>query len=140
MTAFELDARLAQDTHLLADGPSCLLLMMNDCRYPWLILVPKRPDVREWHDLDSTEQQTLHRLSIRIGQALQRRFTVDKINTATLGNVVNQFHIHIVGRRVGDPAWPGPVWGHSQAVPYSPAELQQTLSTLRAESIPDWIT
>lgn len=136
---FELDNRLKQDTHLLAEGQKSVLLLMDDARYPWLILVPKQANAREWYDLPEADQLAMHTLSIRIGHALQQRLQLDKINTATLGNVVSQLHIHIIGRRKNDPAWPAPVWGHSKATPYSPFEQDHFINLLRTESIPDWI-
>ena len=108
---FELDARLAVDSHLLADGPLSQLRLMDDLRFPWLLLVPRRAAASELADLDANDQQLLL-AEIHDASALLRSWQpFDKLNLGALGNIVRQLHVHLVGRREGDAAWPGPVWG-----------------------------
>jgi diadenosine tetraphosphate (Ap4A) HIT family hydrolase len=108
---FELDARLAVDSHLLADGPLSQLRLVDDLRFPWLLLVPRVGGASELADLDAAAQQQLL-AEINAAAALLRAWQAfDKLNLGALGNVVRQFHVHLVGRSEGDPAWPGPVWG-----------------------------
>ena len=128
---FRLDPRLQQDTVLLGYSDQALLLLMNDSRYPWFILVPRQEGASEWFDLPETLQTELHQQSVQLGAAIRAQLHCEKINIAALGNIVRQMHVHIVGRSTGDPAWPGPVWGHSAAVPYEPAALEQLKSQLR---------
>ena len=132
--AFELDARLRNDTHLIARNQDALLLLMNDCRYPWLIVVPTLEGASEWFNLDVEQQARLHLDSVRLGRCVQQAFDCEKINIAALGNVVRQMHIHVVGRNGSDPAWPGPVWGHSAAIPYSDTQLKERKLQLFAQS------
>ncbi|WP_252106203.1 MULTISPECIES: HIT domain-containing protein [unclassified Halomonas] len=120
MSTFELDSRLAADTLSLADLPLCRALLMNDARYPWVILVPRRQGVREIFELSSDDQTQLHRETTALGQALHLAFQGDKLNVAALGNVVSQLHVHLVVRFEQDDAWPAPVWGKGEAEPYSP--------------------
>jgi diadenosine tetraphosphate (Ap4A) HIT family hydrolase len=119
---FELDARLAADSILIADGPFSQLRLMNDARFPWLILVPRVRGATEWVDLDGASQRLL---LAEINQAcalLRARYDdLTKLNIGALGNIVRQLHIHVVGRREGDAAWPGPVWGSGQSQPYTEA-------------------
>ena len=68
-----------------------------------------------------------------VGEVISRLWEVDKINTASLGNMVAQLHVHIIGRRHGDPAWPGPVWGRGEALPYEPDAQSSLVATLRKE-------
>jgi diadenosine tetraphosphate (Ap4A) HIT family hydrolase len=127
---FTLDPRLHHDTIRLGAFPLSLLLMMNDRTYPWLILVPQRPAIREIYQLDWPDQQLLLRESSHLAAVLDRVFRPDKLNIAALGNVVPQLHLHHVVRYRHDPAWPAPVWGKAPAVPYLPpqaAELRNTL-------------
>lgn len=116
---FTLDERLQQDTCWLADLPLCRVLLMNDARYPWLILVPRVAGVSEVFDLDEAGQQQLWNESRLLACAMHRVFAGDKMNIATLGNVVRQLHMHLVVRLEGDNSWPAPVWGNGAAVPYS---------------------
>ena len=111
--SWALDVRLANDTVLISDSSAWQLRLLNDHRYEWLILVPKIAEVTELFELPSLYQQQLLQICNSAGEKLLGERECDKINAGYLGNVVSQFHFHIVGRRIDDPAWPGPVWGHS---------------------------
>lgn len=114
---FVLDSRLEQDTLLLGDFPLCRLLLMNDAQYPWFILVPRREEVSELFQLDTADQQALWQEATSLAETVKDTFGADKMNVATLGNVVSQLHVHVIARRRDDPAWPGPVWGKHPAQP-----------------------
>jgi diadenosine tetraphosphate (Ap4A) HIT family hydrolase len=119
MREFELHSRLAADTVFIADWKLCRVLLMNDARYPWLILVPRRNGVTEIFELNPEDRETLM-AEIALASERLKHFThAAKINVGALGNLVPQLHIHIVARSSGDAAWPGPVWGHGRAEPYS---------------------
>lgn len=135
MTSFELDPRLAADTVPVGDLALCRVLLMNDARFPWIILVPRRPGLTELHQLEPEDGRQLWR-EIRTAGTLLAQFGT-KINTGALGNLVPQLHIHVVARTAGDPAWPGPVWGSGPRRPYPPdavarwtARLSEGLGTL----------
>lgn len=117
-TEFALDPRLSSDTAPVGDLALCSVLLMDDARFPWLILVPRRPGSSELTDLSAEESGTLMqeiRIAAGVMQALAKP---DKINVAALGNIVAQLHVHVIGRYRSDPAWPGPVWGHGTRMPY----------------------
>jgi len=117
--SFTLDPRLEADSMLIADGPLSQLRLMDDARFPWLVLVPRVPDAVEWIDLDGAAQRLLLAEINQAGSLLRQHFApIDKLNIGALGNIVRQLHIHIVGRREGDAAWPGPVWGSGAAQRY----------------------
>jgi diadenosine tetraphosphate (Ap4A) HIT family hydrolase len=132
---FTLDARLAGDTLAVGESALNLLLLMNDQRYPWLILVPKRADKAELFELSTSERAQLFEESCLVAQSLSESFAAHKINVGALGNVVRQLHVHHVARTTSDPAWPGPVWGHSPPRPYEPSELAHVRSRLRESSL-----
>lgn len=115
---FVLDPRLAADTVPVGDLALCHVLMMDDARFPWLVLVPSRSGLSELTDLGAADAASLWeeiRLTVGVMQALSKP---DKVNVGALGNVVAQLHVHVVGRFLSDPAWPGPVWGHGARIPY----------------------
>jgi diadenosine tetraphosphate (Ap4A) HIT family hydrolase len=120
---FTLDPRLERDTFFLGVFPLSLLLLMNDATYPWLILVPQRPAIREIYQLDPADRHQLLRESCQLAEVLAAHFHPDKQNIAALGNVVPQLHLHHVVRYCHDPAWPAPVWGKAPAVPYRPEQV-----------------
>jgi diadenosine tetraphosphate (Ap4A) HIT family hydrolase len=115
---FELDPKLAADSIRIGRLTLSLLLLMNDARYPWFILVPRRAGIKEVFQLSEADQQQLWRESARLAKNLSHSFHADKINIGALGNIVAQLHIHHIARFTSDPAWPTPVWGHSEPVPY----------------------
>jgi len=128
---FELDPRLAADTFLVGETPLCQLLLMNDARYPWLILVPRRGDITEPFELGEADQAQLWQESMRLGEAMKAHFAADKLNIAALGNQVAQLHVHHIARFHVDAAWPGPVWGVGSAVPYGDAARDALMGELR---------
>jgi diadenosine tetraphosphate (Ap4A) HIT family hydrolase len=129
---FALYSRLEADTAFVADWPLCRVLLMNDVRYPWLILVPRRVGMTEITDLTADERGVLMEEMTRAGEAVRGLPGVAKLNVGALGNLVPQLHVHVVGRRPGDPAWPGPVWGHSPATPYAAAARDALVAMVRS--------
>ena len=108
---FELDPRLKADTHFILQWPLSQVLLMDDKRYPWLILVPTRFDVSEPFDLLYEEQGLLWREAMALGNFMKDAFAADKINIGALGNVVPQLHVHVIARFEDDNTFPSPVWG-----------------------------
>lgn len=128
---FTLDSRLQQDCLLVGDFPLCRLLLMNDASYPWFILVPRREEVSEIFQLDGVDQRQLWQETSLLAETLKDTFAADKMNVATLGNVVSQLHMHVIVRRRDDAAWPAPVWGRQPARPYEDAQIRQIIDKLR---------
>lgn len=129
---FQLHPQLARDTLPVARLGGCRLLLMNDRRWTWCLLVPEVPDVRELHELPAPARARVLELACRLSEALQREFSGDKMNLAALGNMVPQLHLHVIVRQVGDAAWPAPVWGRGEAVPWPQEEREATLARLRS--------
>lgn len=127
---FELHPRLRQDCHELGRFPLSRLLLMNDSRFPWFILVPEREDVREIFQLDEADQSQLLHESCHLSARLSEVFQPDKLNIAAIGNLVPQLHVHHIARYQTDPLWPAPVWGSGPAVPYASAELDELRARL----------
>nr|WP_298411971.1 HIT family protein [uncultured Halomonas sp.] len=125
MSDFSLHPRLAADTHHVADLALCQVLLMNDSRFPWVILVPCRAAIREVYELEEDEQARLWREATMLGRGMQESLGGDKLNLATLGNQVAQLHLHVILRRRNDDAWPGPVWGHGTPKPYTQDALKE---------------
>jgi diadenosine tetraphosphate (Ap4A) HIT family hydrolase len=128
---FSLHPQLASDCHLLGDLGLSRVLLLDDSRYPWVILVPRRADIREIYQLDPADRNLLLEESCRLGEFMMRAFAGEKLNVGALGNLVPQLHLHHIVRRRADPAWPGPVWGHSVAVPYTRKMLAERVQMLR---------
>jgi diadenosine tetraphosphate (Ap4A) HIT family hydrolase len=129
---FQLHPRLQSNTLPLCELTLCEVRLMNDRRFPWLILIPKRPAITEVHQLSLEDQQQLICESSRASVALEKLYTPGKINVAALGNLVPQLHWHVVARRSNDPCWPGPIWGCGQPIAYDDGECAQQIATLQA--------
>ncbi|MBF0096306.1 MAG: HIT family protein [Magnetococcales bacterium] len=129
--AVALHPRLREDTVYLGCLAVCQVLLMNDSRYPWLILVPNQEGLSEWDQLSRPLVVGLHEDICRASQVLRDLFNPDKLNVAALGNVVPQLHIHVVARFQGDAVWPRPVWGALPALPYPQEEGQALVERLR---------
>ena len=117
-----LDPALAATTHRLATLPAATLLLADDVRWPWLILVPRDDAATELHHLAATERHAFLDAVTAASAALERATGCTSINVGALGNIVTQLHIHVVARHPGDPAWPGPVWGVGTPVRRAPGE------------------
>lgn len=129
--SFALDPRLAADSVFVADGPLSQVRLMNDRRYPWLLLVPRVNGLSEWLELDGGQQRLLLAEINQAGALLRAEPGVQKLNIGALGNIVRQLHIHLVGRHEGDAAWPGPVWGVGTAQRLDELELAQDIQRWR---------
>ena len=132
---FELDPRLKNDTRHVQSLSLCDVLLMDDARFAWLVLVPRHAQLSEIADLSLDAQAMLWREVHIASQALQDVVPCDKLNIGALGNIVRQLHVHVVARREGDAAWPGPVWGSGKAEPYEASALNERIERLRVRLV-----
>jgi diadenosine tetraphosphate (Ap4A) HIT family hydrolase len=127
---FRLDPAFLRTSVGLFDLDLCAFRLQNDARWPWIVLVPRVAAARELADLTPADRGRLIEEVTAVGVAVRAvgavlGHSVDKLNVGLLGNVTPQLHAHVVGRRIGDAAWPGPVWGVGEAVAYAPAALER---------------
>lgn len=132
MTDFSLDSRLAADTLVVGELQLSRVLLMNDARFPWVILVPRRASPREMIDLDRRDRAMLYREIEAVSDVMQRLFHPTKLNIAALGNVVAQFHVHVIARYETDAAWPKPVWGFGERVAYAEMDAARRIADVSA--------
>jgi diadenosine tetraphosphate (Ap4A) HIT family hydrolase len=125
----DIDPRLAADTIPVATLALSEVRLMDDSRFPWLVLIPSR-EVTEIADLSPLDRSSLMEEIAAVSKALSSIRQVDKLNVGALGNVVPQLHVHVVGRRHSDAAWPGPVWGSGEATRYDEGEREKLIGEL----------
>jgi len=130
-SAWSLHPQLASDTTPVGDLPLSRVLVIQDANYPWLLLVPRRPEIREIIDLDEVAQAQLMTEVTRVARALKDITQCDKLNIAALGNAVPQLHVHVIARRRTDAMWPKPVWGALPPLAHDPEELARFTAALR---------
>lgn len=128
---FTLHPQLNADTFAVCDLPLCTVRLMNDADHPWVILIPKRPNITEIFDLTSADQATLYAEITATAQVMKSHFNAHKMNIGALGNMVPQLHIHIIARQKTDPTFPNPVWGNSALIPYTNTEQDKILAELQ---------
>lgn len=123
MSGFAVDPAFEAGSLAVGDLPLCHVRLQDDARWPWLILIPRLPGLREIEDLSVADRARLIEETVLAGEAVRAigmatGFAVEKLNVGALGNVTPQLHVHVVGRRPGDAAWAGPVWGVGVAERY----------------------
>jgi len=121
----------------LGDLALCHVRLQLDARYPWVVLIPRLAGLRELEELGQADRARLMEETVLAGAAVRAvarvlGLAVDKLNVGALGNVTPQLHVHVLGRRTGDPAWPGPVWGHSAGRAYEIDVLERAVAAAKA--------
>jgi diadenosine tetraphosphate (Ap4A) HIT family hydrolase len=128
---FELHPNLLNKDFLI-DLPLSRVLLENESHYPWILLVPRRPNLSRIMDLEETDQlQLLKELNLS-QKVIWSSFDLTQLNVAAIGNKTPQLHIHIIGRKSMDPAWPNTVWDHSERRSYTPREKKATIELLQS--------
>ena len=130
--SFALDERLEATSFLAGRHGNIQIRIADEARYLWCLLIPEQNDVCEIHDLADDDQQTLMRLAIRLGAWLKDRTGADKVNTAAIGNVVPQLHLHVACRNRNDAVWPAPIWGNGEPAPLNETMLQGHIALIKA--------
>lgn len=130
---FKLDSRLEADSTPLMELPLSSLRLINDARYPWVLLVPRKAALTEIIDLDETERMRLMEEVARVSAALKKVTACDKLNIGALGNMVAQLHVHVIARFKSDAAWPGPVWGVGEPLAWEASRQKALMDALLRE-------
>lgn len=128
---FKLDSRLAADTFEVCEHLDCKILVMNNSIVPWFIVVPFT-DRTEWYQLDDSQQYNINKIINKLSDFIVKEYNADKLNVATIGNVVKQMHIHVLGRFESDPVWPAPVWGNIDLKAYTDQEKNKLREKVRS--------
>lgn len=134
MTSFNLHPQLEKDCHILGKLDLCHILLLNNALVPWFVLVPET-SITEFHHLEQQQQLLLLTEINHISGFIENNFEITKLNTATIGNIVQQMHIHIIGRHEKDYCWPGVVWGRPEKEAYESAQVDKIKNALKA-----WLT
>ena len=130
--SFSLHPQLAADTAAVTDLALCHVLFMDEPAWPWIVLVPRRANIREFIDLPAPERAVLMEEIAQASAVMQRLFRPAKLNVAALGNMVPQLHVHVIARFTDDPAWPRPVWGVQPRQYYAADAKADRLAELKA--------
>lgn len=137
MTDFRPDPAFAAGSIAAAEWPLCHVRLQDDARFPWLILIPRRPGLVELEDLAPDDRVRLMEETVQGGRAVRALgealgLPVTKLNLGALGNITRQLHLHMVGRHPADPCWPGPVWGQGTPEPMAAEVVARATAAVRA--------
>jgi diadenosine tetraphosphate (Ap4A) HIT family hydrolase len=127
---FKLDPTLKKDSIFIKELELCQLRLINNSDFPWLILVPMKKNLVEITDLSDSDYNQLNKEIKNIAKSLKEITKADKLNIATIGNVVSQLHIHIIARYKSDKLFPKPVWG-CEFTPYSEDSMNIIITKLK---------
>ena len=132
MNDFELDSRLANDCLALGKLNISQVLLVNNSLLPWFILVPQT-SVTEVTDLPASDQAALLEEINLLSAFIKSNFDISKLNIAAIGNIVNQLHVHVVGRDPSDFCWPNVVWGTNEREPYTEGKSKEIIEALKKQ-------
>ena len=127
---FILDSRLQKDCYQLAESEHSVWLLLNNSHFPWFIIVPKTQQ-SELYLLSVEAQLQLQQESNQLSEFVQLNFICDKLNVASIGNIVKQMHLHIIARNESDLCWPGVVWGTTHKQAYTKDEVLEIQTKLQ---------
>ena len=128
--SFTLDSRLENSSLPITSIGDFQIRLVNDKRYIWLLIIPAIPNITELDDLEPKTQTALFQIASQLSSSMKSHLQADKMNIATIGNIVSQFHLHIVARKQTDATWPEPVWGKGTAEPYDENDAKSVMAQI----------
>ena len=128
--SFDLHPNLAKKTFIV-DLALCRVLLEDNRDCPWILLVPRRDNISRIMQLEVADQLQLLKELDFAQKVLWDHFEVTQLNVAAIGNKTPQLHLHVIGRRSDDPAWPNTVWDHPSKKTYTPAQKEKMLYRLK---------
>ena len=119
-----------KDTHLIVDLKLCSIRLIDNAKFPWIILIPKRKNIADISELNSKDQMLLMKEIVHCSKLMKKIFKTKKLNVEKIGNIVPQLHIHIIARYKKDITWPLSVWV-TKGKPYSKESLKKNVDVLK---------
>ena len=119
-----------KDSHLITELKLCSIRLIDNAKFPWIILIPKRKNITDISELNSKDQMLLMKEIIHCSKLMKKIFKTKKLNVEKIGNIVPQLHIHIIARYKTDVSWPLSVWV-VKGKRYSKKNLKEVLDKIR---------
>ncbi len=134
MNMFRLHKNFLTTTIPITNWKLCTLRLMNNCYFPWIILIPRQANLRQIHQLSESNQIQLTKEVNQASKIITKLFKPDNLNVGKVGNIIPQLHIHVIARFKGDVAWPHPVWG-KQTKPYSKKAVTALIKKIKQTTV-----
>ena len=128
--SFKLDKKFLKTSHHITNFKLSTIMLYDNSKFPWVILIPKRNKITEINDLNSKDQILLMKEIVYVGRIMKKLFKTSKLNIEKIGNIVPQLHIHIIARSKKDSSWPLSVWV-VRSKKYSKINLENTIEKIR---------
>ena len=106
----KINKRFLKDSHHIYDLKLCVVRLIDNSKFPWIILIPNRKNITDITELNSKDQTLLMKEIVYCSKLIKKTFNTKKLNVEKIGNIVPQLHIHIIARSVKDSTWPLSVW------------------------------
>ena len=127
---FKINKKLNNSSHYITDLKLCSLRLQDNSRFPWVVLIPKRKNIKDISELNSKDQILLIKEIVKVSKIMKKLFKTKKLNVEKIGNIVPQLHVHIIARRNKDKSWPLSVWV-VKGKNYSKKSLRNILEKLK---------
>ena len=128
--ANKVNKSFIKNSHLIADLQLCCNRLIDNAKFPWIILIPKRKNINDISELNSKDQMLLMKEIVHCSKLMKKIFKTKKLNVEKIGNIVPQLHIHIIARSTKDSTWPLSVWV-VKGKPYSKESLKKIIDLLK---------
>ena len=127
---FKIDKKFLKSSHHIIELKLCSIMLHDNFKFPWVILIPKRNKITDMSDLNSKDQILLMKEIVHVSKVVKKLFKTSKLNIEKIGNIVSQLHIHVIARHKNDSSWPLSVWV-VKGKTYSKKALEKNLSKLK---------
>ena len=119
-----------KDSYLITELKLCTIRLIDNSKFPWIILIPKRNKVADIFQLKKKDQNLLMKEIVLTSKVMKKTFKAFNLNIEKIGNVVSQLHIHIIARSKKDSSWPLSVWVVKKKN-YSKIALEKTILKIK---------
>ena len=126
----KINKNFIKSSHHISDLKLCSIRLIDNQRFPWIILIPKRRGITDITNLASKDQILLMKEIVHASKLMKKVFKTQKLNVEKIGNIVPQLHIHIIARYKKDASWPLSVWVVKGKL-YSKKNLKEILDKIR---------
>ena len=119
-----------KDSHLIVNLKLCSIRLIDNAKFPWIILIPKRKNINDISELNLKDQMLLMKEIVYCSKLMKKIFKTKKLNVEKIGNIVPQLHIHVIARFTNDSTWPLSVWV-IKGKPYTKVLLMKTITKIK---------
>jgi diadenosine tetraphosphate (Ap4A) HIT family hydrolase len=126
----KVNKHFLKKSHFVTELKLCSVRLIDNCKFPWIILIPNKKNITDITELNLKDQISLMKEIVHCSKLMKKIFKTKKLNVEKIGNIVPQLHIHIIARSINDSSWPLSVWVVKEK-PYPKKLLLNLIKKLR---------